>query len=211
MRSLCPLCSSRKTKRYCPAQLAQICTVCCGTKREVVIDCPGDCVYLHAGREHERERTADTPLPHPLDPRLEDPGFIKQISPLVSVFNQVILVVREEFPEMLDADVGEALDSLIQTYQTKNRGIYYDFMPAAPLARNVFLALKEFIENPGRGQGEIVPSIKTDATLDCLQVLKTTLEVSYPPKPKSRAYLDDIQKFFGQLINEEQSSPLILP
>ena len=59
----CLLCESRKGKRFCPAKAGQICPVCCGTKREVEIDCPSDCVYLHAGREYESSKLARTALP----------------------------------------------------------------------------------------------------------------------------------------------------
>src|SRR5262249_28624569 len=49
---LCPLCHQRKARRMCPALGKQICTVCCGTKRQVEIHCPSDCTYLLSAREH---------------------------------------------------------------------------------------------------------------------------------------------------------------
>src|SRR6266481_4069353 len=52
----CPLCSSRAGKRYCPAIAEQICAVCCGTKREIEIDCPSSCSYLKASRSYELEK-----------------------------------------------------------------------------------------------------------------------------------------------------------
>ena len=54
----CPLCSARSGKRFCPAKDAEICAVCCGTKREIEIDCPSSCAYLKASRSYE----ADKPL-----------------------------------------------------------------------------------------------------------------------------------------------------
>ena len=42
----CPLCRERKGKRHCPAKDERICSVCCGGKRLVEIDCPRDCAYL---------------------------------------------------------------------------------------------------------------------------------------------------------------------
>ena len=47
----CPLCQQRKAKRTCPALGQSICTVCCATKRLVVIDCPRT-APSGGGREH---------------------------------------------------------------------------------------------------------------------------------------------------------------
>ncbi len=44
----CPICEKRKAARFCPAKGEKICAVCCGTEREVTIDCPSDCAYLLA-------------------------------------------------------------------------------------------------------------------------------------------------------------------
>ncbi len=54
--AMCPLCSERTGKRYCPAKDAQICAACCGTKREIEIDCPASCPYLRASRSYEAEK-----------------------------------------------------------------------------------------------------------------------------------------------------------
>jgi len=48
----CPLCRSRKERRFCPAVQQTICPVCCGTKRLTEIQCPDDCAYLSSAREH---------------------------------------------------------------------------------------------------------------------------------------------------------------
>ena len=62
----CPICERRKAERFCPAKGEKICAVCCGTYREVTIDCPVDCPHLIAAHryedEHQRQIPADTPL-----------------------------------------------------------------------------------------------------------------------------------------------------
>jgi len=62
----CPICEKRKSARFCPAKGEKICAVCCGTEREVTIDCPSDCSYLVAAHryedEHRRSLPANTPL-----------------------------------------------------------------------------------------------------------------------------------------------------
>src|SRR5262249_16974412 len=41
----CPICEKRKGARFCPAKGEKICAICCGTEREVTIDCPVHCSY----------------------------------------------------------------------------------------------------------------------------------------------------------------------
>jgi len=55
----CAICDFRKEQRFCPARHGRICSVCCGTEREVSLDCPSDCVYLRQARKHEKPRTLD--------------------------------------------------------------------------------------------------------------------------------------------------------
>src|SRR3982074_3119562 len=63
---ICPICEKRKGARFCPAKGETICAVCCGTGREVTIDCAPDCSHLLAANryedEHPRSLPPDTPL-----------------------------------------------------------------------------------------------------------------------------------------------------
>src|SRR5437762_13286709 len=52
----CPICHKRKAKRFCPARGDSICSQCCGTEREVTIDCPSDCPHLVASRQYDLDR-----------------------------------------------------------------------------------------------------------------------------------------------------------
>ena len=47
----CALCKTRSEKRFCPALHEKICAPCCGTEREVTLDCPSTCPY-QIGRAH---------------------------------------------------------------------------------------------------------------------------------------------------------------
>src|SRR5258706_7292439 len=53
----CAICETRKAKRFCPAVHGRICALCCGTEREVTLDCPSACPYLQQARAHERPRS----------------------------------------------------------------------------------------------------------------------------------------------------------
>ena len=54
MSILCKLCEKRRVRRHCPGVSADICPQCCGTGREITIDCPLDCPFLQEARVHER-------------------------------------------------------------------------------------------------------------------------------------------------------------
>jgi hypothetical protein len=49
---LCPRCGQRKARRNCPALGQTICSICCGTKRLVEIECTADCAHLTTSRDH---------------------------------------------------------------------------------------------------------------------------------------------------------------
>src|SRR5215813_14698959 len=57
----CPLCSERPAKRFCSAKNSKICPVCCGSRREVDIDCPSSCYFLQAGRAYENDQRVPDP------------------------------------------------------------------------------------------------------------------------------------------------------
>jgi len=53
IRVSCAICHERKEKRFCPAVHDRICPICCGTEREVTLDCPSDCSWLQQARQNE--------------------------------------------------------------------------------------------------------------------------------------------------------------
>jgi hypothetical protein len=48
-----------------------------------------------------------------------------------------------ETPGAIDFDVREALDGLVRTYRTLASGVYYESLPANPLAANIFHMTQE--------------------------------------------------------------------
>src|ERR1700751_3186391 len=108
------LCSSRSAKRYCPAIAEQICAVCCGTKREVEIDCPSSCAYLKASRSYESEKAIRDPE---VAARVRDSaaGFVERY-PLI--LDSVIRAIIEEHiasKELVDNDAISVLEALKTT------------------------------------------------------------------------------------------------
>src|SRR5258707_5736130 len=131
----CPICEKRKAARFCPAKGEKICAVCCGTEREVSIDCPSDCSYLVAAHryenEHRRSLPADTPL---LDEKIpQDIDYAHQQLMAALAFSIAKFCAAQ--PAAVVADVLAAILSLAQTYKTLTSGIFYERPPDAPLPR----------------------------------------------------------------------------
>src|ERR1051326_2282871 len=55
----CAICETRRPRRFCPGVRGEICSICCGTEREVTVDCPLDCEYLQEAHRHEKSQPLD--------------------------------------------------------------------------------------------------------------------------------------------------------
>ena len=114
----CPICNKRKVKRFCPARGEDICSVCCGTEREVSIDCPSDCPHLVASREYdEGRRQIDwKKIPFP-DVRIPF-EFAQTHTPLVMALITSIWEYARRHRQVVDTDAIAALQALAETYRT---------------------------------------------------------------------------------------------
>src|SRR5688572_5304876 len=100
----CPLCNERPTKRYCPAKEAQICSLCCGVKREIEIDCPSGCVYLKAAHSYEKEkRLPDQEVAERAARYGQD--FVYRYSPIFDAVTATVLQEREQSRWFVDSDL----------------------------------------------------------------------------------------------------------
>jgi len=128
----CPLCQQRKAKRNCPALGRSICSVCCGTKRLVEIDCPSDCPHLTVSREHpaavvRRQQEADVAA---LLPSMG--GLTERQHQLFFLFQSVIAKSKPDgLARLIDADVAEATASCAATIETAAKGVLYEHTPAS--------------------------------------------------------------------------------
>ena len=138
---ICPICDKRKAARFCPAKGEKICAVCCGTEREVTIDCPADCGYLAAAHRYEdqqrREIPEDTPL---LDVQLPR-DIVYSHQQLVAALAFAIAKFCANQPSATDPDVLAALQALAETYRTLTTGIFFERPPDGVLRRELYAAV----------------------------------------------------------------------
>ena len=207
----CPLCSERSAKRFCPAKQALICTVCCGTKREVEIDCPGSCVHLKAGRSYESDRKQ---LDSELLARAKafDQRFLNEYGHFLELLSRAVAEERPSSPWLVDADVMEVYRALHATMKTLSGGIYYETLPEGTAGQALFRKLKAFLDalmSP-EPQAQHRP-LRVSEILGLLDFLLLAVSINSSGRPRSRQYLDWITAASGMPEPPAESSGLILP
>jgi len=208
----CTLCETRKEKRFCPALHARICAACCGTHRELLLDCPSDCSYLKQAREYSRFRPE----------LLEDERWFAQVQ-VEEDFLDAHPLLLEDLVESIrqsalgnsslrDRDVIEALAALVRSFETRaNSGLHYE--PTRPnLAQQALIQeLREVIadyDQEGREMGD--PHLDdSDALKALVFVLRLALDRS-SGRPLSRGFLDFLRTEFMKDENNTQSR-IVLP
>jgi hypothetical protein len=149
---VCALCGERRAKRACPALDRWICPVCCGTKRLVQINCPKDCAYLAAAREHPpvaevRRQERDVELIAPCVRGLTE----EQARLFVAVGSFLVQYQAPGLQAPVDDDVGQAAEALAATLETSARGVIYERRPASLPAERLAAGLKALLVEAGSG------------------------------------------------------------
>jgi hypothetical protein len=211
---LCPICGKRKANRFCPAKGEKICAVCCGTEREVTIDCPVDCSYLIAAHryedDHHREIPADTPL---LDINVPE-DLLHTHQQLTAALAFAIAKSCTSQPAATDPDVLAALQALAETYKTLTGGIYYERRPDGLTSRELYAALTAFIseleqqeeQRAGRSALRDADIFHVLIFLYRMGLLRTN------GRPRSRRYIEFLRAQFPQAQDlKREESRIIVP
>ena len=210
----CPICEKRKAARFCPAKGEKICAVCCGTEREVTIDCPSDCAYLIAAHryenEHQRSLPADTPL---LDEKIPQ-NIVYAHQQLMAALAFSIAKFCAVQPTATDTDVVAALQALAETYKTLSSGIIYEKPPAAPIPRELYAALIAFLAEIKKQQAERAnsSSLKDSEVFFLLVFLYRMGLLRTNGRPRSRRFIDFLRGQFPQAPDLQRGeSRIIVP
>lgn len=210
----CPICEKRKAARFCPAKGEKICAVCCGTEREVTIDCPSDCSYLVAAHryesEHQRSIPADTPL---LEEKIPQ-DIVYTHQQLMTAIAFSIAKFCAVQPTAVDTDVLTAIQALAETHKTLSSGIIYEKPPVAPLPRELYAALIAFLAEVKKQQAERAPSatLKDSEVFYLLVFLYGMGLLRTNGRPRSRRFIEFLRGQFPaapELKREE--SRIIVP
>jgi hypothetical protein len=208
----CPICQKRKPQRFCPAKEEEICSVCCGTEREVTIDCPSDCTYLIASRSYGLDRRkfdwsklpfADVKIPH---------SFAHEHVTLLNALTYTICAFARDNAYTVDADLLAALQALAQSYRTLSSGLYYENPPDHRLQRELYEKLKAGIEDykMAQAQNPNVPAVREGDIRDAL-IFFSQLGATYSNgRPKGRPYLDMLRSQFKPEEFAKPASNIVL-
>ena len=141
----CILCNSRKPRRSCPAAQGEICPQCCAEKREETLECPLTCEYLIEARKHEKLiEVPQSAVPHP-EVHITD-EFMNRNDMLMRFVMMCVGVAAMTTPGATDADVREAIDSLVQSLKTADSGLVYEAKLSNPFAASIQEKIKAQID-----------------------------------------------------------------
>lgn len=207
----CPICRERKPKRFCPAEGEKICAICCGTGREVTIDCPSDCAYLIAARRYEREHRQSLPadqLPLP-DVRVAG-GWMEEHEDLVVWLAGAVGEAAREL-RATDADAVLALSAMAETYRTLQSGIYYEHPPEAALAGEIYSRVAKAIADLKRAQSERggFAALKDGDVFMAMVFLLRVGAQETNGRPRSRAFLDLLRSWIPAEKTPREPSRII--
>jgi hypothetical protein len=208
----CPICQKRKGKRFCPAKGENICSICCGTEREVTIDCPPECSYLAASRRHERREVDLSKLPFP-DVRLPQ-SFAREKGHLLNQLSYAVAGYAGANRLLVDSDAQEALRALAEAYRTLLAGILFERPPDYSVQRGLYEALKAAIEDFKKAEAEKLGLSSTHESdfRDGLIFLTQLAALRSNGRPKGRAFLDLLRaQFHSQAAVNSASNLVVLP
>ena len=210
---VCPICNARKGKRFCPAKVESICSLCCGTEREVTIDCPTDCSFLIESRDYEfRRRTFDRKQLPFCDTEIPQ-SFLVENEKLLAGLSYAICRFARNQPRLVDSDVIDSTRALAETHRTLQSGLYYEQPPTSALQRELYetldSSLKTFQKEESQQQGII-----RNRTRDFEQILIFLTQlgtVRSNGRSRSRAFLDFLRGNFKDYDLGPRTSSIVLP
>ena len=209
--TVCAICHKRKAKRHCPGVRGEICAICCGTEREVTVDCPYECSYLRQSRRYGAERPAP-PAEIPFaDVEVPD-SFLYEQEQLIGQIGYRLLHYSVE-NHLVDNHVLDALDKLIRTYQTQQSGIYYESLPEQAAAIGLYREVKKFLDETQEKQrraGGLAPVKDSDA-IRAFVFLYRLATVHANRRPLGRTFLDFLRQTYPEAATSKEEPRLIVP
>jgi hypothetical protein len=211
----CAICETRRPRRFCPGVRGDICPVCCGTEREVTVDCPLDCEYLIEARKHDKPiPLTGADLPN-RDIQVSE-KLLRENELLLTYLCNGLLRAAMEMPGVVDLDVREALESLIRTYRTLQSGVYYESRPANPLAHAVYDGIQHAATEYREEEKKQLGMTRTrDADVLAMLVFLQHFELDRNNgRKRGRAFIQTLGNFYVDMLpsaEPEAGSSLVLP
>jgi hypothetical protein len=212
----CILCQRRRGRRSCPAKGTLICAQCCGEKRVLEIDCPESCDYLKAGREWEAEDYRRRIQSMDQAAQERNQNVLQNHQNVIAYLEYAIARQRILDRNLTDRDVAQAVDTLLGTYNTEDKGILYEKTADDLRVESLRRELREIIESHRNPEGEkekgIVDPGKTrlqlSAAIECLEFIRSLAMLYLNDRNAGAGYVG----FLARVIPREGTrSSLVLP
>ena len=185
---LCKICGNRRARRACPAVNGDICSICCGTEREVSLSCPLDCEYLQEAHRHEK------PVPVPEDQIsnqdvMVTEDFVRSHEELLLFCVYSLVQAAMRTPGAIDGDVMTALEALVQTHRTLESGLMYETKPENVLAASVQRLFSNSLSDYQKVR-EALSSVRNAELLAVLVFLHRIGQQNQNGRPRGRMFID---------------------
>jgi hypothetical protein len=218
----CVVCEHRKAKRPCPAKDSLICPQCCGEKRVLEIDCPEACEFLQAGRARESSQIRELHFRrNPLAPaKLE--RLLEEFEEFLGTLEFLIAEERRSSRDLKDEDVAAALDLVLQTLRTEQKGILYVHTSSDLRVESLRRQLHEMvhsIRHPSQKRRADPYSledterrpIRLEDAIECLELVRGFVQMHLDSSAPLR-YVDFLIRLLpSRLRLDERGSSLIVP
>ena len=207
----CAICKTRRPRRQCPGVHGDICTICCGTEREVTVSCPLDCEFLRDARKHEKFAPIDAEQVPNRDIRVSE-DLIDSHQELLEFLGRTLLAAAVD-AGAVDSDLRDALAALIRTARTLQSGIYYQTVPDNAVAARICRAVDQALGQFRQAEAERLGMAKTrDADVLGLFVFLERLALDRNNgRPRGRSFLDLLRGLQPDSATRvSDSSPLVL-
>lgn len=200
----CILCEKRKAKRPCPAKNSLICAQCCGEKRVLEIDCPENCEYLKAGREREADDYTKHIQSMDRAARERHRKVLFDHRDVIAHLEYAISRQRILSRDLCDKDVIQAVDTLLETYRTEDKGVLYERTEDNLRIESLRRELREIIESHRNPEGEEAKGIvdpkntrlQLGAAIDCLQFIRSLASTYLKDRDSRSGYVDFLARIF---------------
>jgi hypothetical protein len=210
---LCQRCGERRARRACPALRADICTICCGTEREVSISCPLECQYLREAHQREKALPVDPKDVADADVEVSE-DFIRRHEELLLFAIYSLLQAALHTPGAVDTDALEALDALIRTQRTAEAGLIYESRPTNMVAAAVQRAFSESLAGYEeiRSDREALAPASTPGKemLGILVFIRRFGRQNLNGRPRGRMFLDLLRHMTPEQGIDERAPSIIL-
>ena len=179
--------------------------MCCGTKRLVEIECPSECPYLGAAREHPAAitvRRQQRDLERVM--RIVRDFSDKQSQLFVLLARVLTTYGRDGLERLIDEDVGEAAASLASTFETASRGVIYEHRPASLPAARLVTALRDALSEAA---GPSSSAFDRDVAVVLRRIEEGVRELSTADTGDRRALLGLLERVIRSAGPDWESSP----